>query len=353
MTPIDADDRQSYFTLMSHAVDPHSILSRYPADCQPIAIEPLVNSGGFSGALLWRVTAPRGSLVLRRWPQEYPSPERLAWIHRLLAYARQNGFDRLPVPVARQRGETFAAVDDWLWELSHWIAGVADYPSDPRPEKLAAAAQALAEFHLVTQDFGPPLDRQFSDAFGHPSIPAVIQRLHKFQALARDEFSQLERALHSPNCDWPELRRPGQQHLVKFAAHADQATQQLQAFDSKTLVLQPCIRDIWHEHLLFESDRLTGIIDFGSARIDSVATDLARLLGSLAGDDADAWSRGLAAYRSIRLLSDDELSLVSALDRANILLSGINWLQWIFVERRTFPNRAAVLARFHSIAARR
>ena len=48
----------------------------------------------------------------------------------------------------------------------------------------------------------------------------------------------------------------------------------------------------------------------------------------------------------------DELSLITALDRANILLSGINWLQWIFVERRSFSNRAAVLARFQAIAAR-
>ena len=40
-----------------------------------------------------------------------------------------------------------------------------------------------------------------------------------------------------------------------------------------------CIGDVWHDHILFEGDAVTGMIDFAAAKVDHVAADLARLLG--------------------------------------------------------------------------
>ena len=63
----------------------------YPTDCQPSHIEPLGSAGGMSGAQFWRITAPRGTLCLRRWPIEHPSPERLQFIHAVLRHAAASG----------------------------------------------------------------------------------------------------------------------------------------------------------------------------------------------------------------------------------------------------------------------
>ncbi len=95
-----------------------------------------------------------------------------------------------------------------------------------------------------------------------------------------------------------------------------------------------------------------GIIDFGSMRSENVAADVARLLGSLAGDQADDWRAGLAAYESVRRLSDDERSLVTAFDRSTVLLGGLQWLEWIYLEGRQFAQPDAVLLRVDELLSR-
>ena len=116
--------------------------------------------------------------------------------------------------------------------------------------------------------------------------------------------------------------------------------------------LQPCIRDIWDQHVLFEGDRVAGIVDFGAMRIDNVATDIQRLLGSMAGNVRDAWERGIKAYSATRELADDERRLIATLDRSTLLLSGMNWLRWLFLENRQFDDFAAVIARLCTIRNR-
>ncbi|HVC92837.1 MAG TPA: hypothetical protein VND64_04055, partial [Pirellulales bacterium] len=44
-------------------------------------------------------------------------------------------------------------------------------------------------------------------------------------------------------------------------------------------------------------------------------------------------------------LSLAEALLMTAFDRANVLLSGMNWLEWIYLDRRTFDDRGAVETR--------
>ena len=104
------------------------------------------------------------------------------------------------------------------------------------------------------------------------------------------------------------------------------------------LPLQPCIRDVWHDHVLFDGDTVTGLVDFGAMQIDTPATDVARLLGSLVGDDANGWQEGLTAYSAVRPLTEQESLAVVALDTAGTILAVCNWIRWIYVERRQFPD---------------
>jgi Ser/Thr protein kinase RdoA (MazF antagonist) len=116
--------------------------------------------------------------------------------------------------------------------------------------------------------------------------------------------------------------------------------------------LQPCLRDIWHDHVLFQGDRVTGIVDLEAMRIDSVAIDVARLLGSLCPTDPSEYKFGLETYQDGRPLSGDELALVEAFDRSQRLLAGARWVQWVFVDRRTFSDPLAVLKRMDHILER-
>jgi homoserine kinase type II len=116
--------------------------------------------------------------------------------------------------------------------------------------------------------------------------------------------------------------------------------------------LQPFFRDVWHAHILYEGDRVSGIVDFGSMRPENIAADVARLLGSLAMDDRQEWERGLAAYGGVRPLSAEEGRLVTEFDRSTVLLAGIQWLQWIFLEGRQFGDKNAVLSRVDEFLVR-
>jgi len=115
---------------------------------------------------------------------------------------------------------------------------------------------------------------------------------------------------------------------------------------------QVCLRDIWHDHILFSEDRVSGIIDFGALAWDTVAMDVARLLGSLTVDYGEYWQRGLAAYHEAHALGENELLLVQAFDRSTVLMSGLNWMDWIFRQNRVFDDGSAILARMDHILAR-
>jgi len=116
--------------------------------------------------------------------------------------------------------------------------------------------------------------------------------------------------------------------------------------------LQPCICDVWHDHVLFTGDRVTGLIDFSAMRIDSVAIDVARLLGSMAGDNHELWRVGLDAYHAARPLNDDERALVRPLDQSGALLAAVNWVAWLYREQRQFPDASAVARRLDEILSR-
>lgn len=102
----------------------------------------------------------------------------------------------------------------------------------------------------------------------------------------------------------------------------------------------------------FTGDEVTGIVDFGAMRVDSTACDLSRLLGSLVVDDREAWEFARRVYSSVRPLSADEWKLTQALDEANVILAGLNWLDWICVQGRTFENYAAIYARLDEMLLR-
>jgi homoserine kinase type II len=303
----------------------------------------LGGAGGFSGARFWRIETDAGQLALRRWPQHYPTPERLTLIHALLAHVDQQGFRRVPVPLETSSGATFFEIGGHLWELSPWLAGEAVEIRWPDVERLRAALVMLAEFHLAAESFPA------CGAAQGPS-PGIAARQRQLQDLTREGVERLAAAVRT-EC-WAEGAPVARRILTLFPLAGRAVADELRAAARLTTPLQLCLRDVWSDHILFEGKRAGGLIDFGAVRVESPAADVARLLGSMAGDNPQAWTQGLHSYQTVRRLSDDERQLVRAFDRSTVLLAGINWIEWIYCDQRPFENLPKIARRLEHFADR-
>ena len=104
----------------------------------------------------------------------------------------------------------------------------------------------------------------------------------------------------------------------------------------------PCFRDIWSDHVLFCDETVTGIIDYGAMRLDTPVIDIARLLGSYEAMTEGSWEVGITAYTAVLQLEDAERLMSEQLARINVVLSAMQWLDWLFVRKREFSDSAAV-----------
>jgi Ser/Thr protein kinase RdoA (MazF antagonist) len=303
-------------------------------------LEPLAGAGGFSGSRLWKVTAASGVYCLRRWPVE-TTAERLGFIHAFQRHLRDSGLPFVPALVGPRGGAWFVEHGGWLWELAAWMPGKADYRQHPSAVRLAAAMKALAEIHLAAARM-PGQSRVGTS-------PGLAARLEQLRQLRAGGIERIEAAVARRTLVWDDLAR---RICQQFHRHALQVESALAAAAPIHGPLFPCLRDVWHDHVLFTGDEVTGIIDFGAARIESPAGDIARLVGSLVRDDAEGWPAALAAYEVHRPLDAVQHQLVRAFDASGVLLAGTNWLTWLYLDQREFDDEAAVARRLAEITAR-
>lgn len=325
--------------------DIQTIVRTYPPKFQPARIGALGAAGGMSGAQFWRIESSAGPLILRQWPTEHPSPDRLRFIHDVLFYALEHGLPFIPAPIRTAAGESFIQDRGHLFQLEPLMPGVADYERSPNEQKLRSAMQALAKFHIATSNF-PTAPAQSSNLAG----PAIVKRLSRLSDLNARGATRLAEAI-SPHI-LPSLEPLAHQFLVTLPLLIRPAVGQLELLAKNRFATQPCIRDIWHDHVLYTGDEVTGIVDFGGMDVDTLASDIARLLGSLVGDDETNWRVGIQAYSSVRPLSAAEAQAARALDHSGTILAGCNWLEWIYIDRRRFENPAQLIERFRRIVAR-
>lgn len=311
------------------------IWSQY-SDCyHPTKVEYLANHGGFSGARLWRVASPVGPLCLRAWPPESPNESQLAFIHKVLLRVQSHGVDFVPAPRPACNGSTIVRHEGLLWELTPWMPGRADYQDRSRADRLRAAMRALACFHLAAASTNAV------DPVGTSST--LERRVRELRSFLNGPAS-VELWRRVPDRRWPEMDERALQirdHMTKQRKTLAQLLDQ----PLTPVTQQPVIRDIWHDHILYTGNEVTGIIDFGAMSVDTVAVDIARLLGSLAGSDELQWREGLRAYRELRPVSMAQQELLLTLDRTGVFAGALVWLRWHYLDHRSFENQAGVLAR--------
>jgi Ser/Thr protein kinase RdoA (MazF antagonist) len=172
--------------------------------------------------------------------------------------------------------------------------------------------------------------------------PGLRNRRDTLAALVRGGFDTLARAAvralphnleKADVYSWLTLARQlGPMLLVPLEQSAD-----------RIIRVQPCLRDARPEHFLFEGDRLSGLVDYGAMGVDSVAGDLARLLGEWLDGDPAARRTAIDSYERLRPLDPAEASLIRLFESSTALLIGERWVRWKYIEGRSFddPNAFA------------
>jgi homoserine kinase type II len=341
--------------------DARAVLARFGLTGEAIqSLAPLQNAGGWSGSLLWRVSTADGrDLCLRRWPSSRQDSQRLLFIHGVLQTVWDRGLTIVPLPLQTASGETLIAHPAWtpasvhadhFWELAPWLPGAADFHARPTRERLRAAMHALASFHLlaVHSPLAPGVspDRQLVRRGAAPALFVRSGTLRKFD----ERRARLAAAVCNGLGNELDTRAARQLSLLPLPAA--RLAPQLAAVADQPLQLQPVIRDIWHDHVLFTGDAVSGIVDFGALDIDTPLTDIARLVGSLVADDCEARTFACDAYSELRPLTDQDRRLIDLLDASGQVIAAINWLTWLYVDRRDMGPLPPILQRLDATANR-
>jgi Ser/Thr protein kinase RdoA (MazF antagonist) len=305
------------------------------------AADALGNHGGFSGARVWRVTAPNGDWCLKAWPPGFSMTDQLTVIHRLMRRGREAGLAFVPELRDAPPGESSGVeAAGRCWDLTTWLSGRADFHDRPTAARMEAACTALARLHHA-----------WRPARANQAVcPAVERRLRaaaEWDALVRSGWQpDFATVADAAVAGWAE------RSWVVLGYTARRVPDWLAGWWGVALPLQPCLCDVWHDHVLFTGDTVSGLVDYGSVKPDHVTVDLARMLGSLAGDDADLRAAGLDAYHRAADLSTEERALVDVLDRTGTVLSLANWLRWLFYERRQYDDWPRVARRLEGLVSR-
>jgi Ser/Thr protein kinase RdoA (MazF antagonist) len=318
------------------------ILEHYHLNPDSARIVSLGTTAGFSGADVWRAESADGAVCIRAAPTNENDRKRLVQIHQWMQVARDQALTFIPAIISQKDGSRFLELAGRLWEVQTWLPGRADFCRLPCRERLEAACTALARLHRAWEQLEPRVSQAPCSA-----IDQRLRRLSDWRRLIESGWTPRFALGPEDGVDrwsraaWnllPDPMNRVERYLLPWAA--------------RRFFVQPCHGDIWHDHVLFEDNTVSGIVDFATARIDHVAVDLARLLGSLVGDDQEKRDEGISAYRAMRSLSDDEIGLMDILDRTGTVLGIANWLTRLYHDGRVYRNRDAVANRLRDLVLR-
>lgn len=319
--------------------------------------------GGFGGCYIVRLETDAGPRCLRRWPAGAPV-ERVHFLQAVVRHARARDFTLFPWNVAAPDGSITVVRGGHVWELTSWAAGRPDYEQAPSPARLAAAAQAIGRMHAALDGFVPPGHRYELDPAA--AFAALKERYRTLGAQIRADLTRTGR-ICAPSVAPPSVTERGDVESGSFERERVAALRLLAALPgahgrvARALaryaevfrdVTRVAHGDIDPEHVFFQADKVTGIIDFDETAFRPQAGDVAMLLERFTGWQPKAVRTAIAAYRAIRPLSDAETAALPAL--ATLAIVGWAWepLQRRFVEggdfrmyREGFAARAAYYVR--------
>lgn len=189
----------------------------------------------------WLVETVRGQYFLKHRHPRRRQPSRVVQAqHELIEHLRQCGFPA-PAIVPTARGDTFLLLEGELYELAEYI------PSEPynheRPEHLDAAARMLGTYHACVAGFAPPALQERGELYNPAHSRAFLTALREGWQLDRDPIlARIARRLEARAGDL----------AVRFSNHGA----------LPHLIVHG---DYYAGNLLFDGDRIVGVVDYDKA----------------------------------------------------------------------------------------
>lgn len=302
---------------------------------------------GWSGGQVYQVTTPWKQAALRKWPPSIP-PGRTSVVHLVQSTAFDSGLFAVPELIRTPAGTSIVQEDGADWDLSDWRRGHPAPASSPHPEHGRQLASLLLRWYeiggdqRIIQAFRPILPRELFDAVSprKPSAsPGIARRLDIYrQRLPIDQVLFLgtsERSLSERTTHMLAMAGTWFSNLARYERHPFR--------------IELCLRDVHREHVLYENERVSGLIDFGSIGWDTPAVDIARYLSTFDHFPSD-WLLPLETCwvglvdPSLSRAEWNRLILLLAVTGA--IVSAIQWETWLVRERRPFASRERALERW-------
>lgn len=329
----DNPDHKQKVSETDHNLAAFQQISRFPeVGRQPVQVVALGAAGGLSGGAIWRIETDRRRYALRLWPAE-TTASRLRFVHSIQRQWRESNLKFIPALFNAAEGESFVENESGYWELAEWMPGEPLTGDAISPEQRDGVAAALAAIHQTAAQ---------ASLETAPS-PGLLNRLTMLERWQTKNMADVQVAVE--HLQWPEFSSFAQSTLQLFPYLAKQIGDELRDGAHAPLRQHACLRDIHRDHIFLTGAFVSGVIDFGAVRVESPAGDLARLCGSLFENDHDRWDEFLASYEGQRPLSFEERRAIRLFDRSAALLTGLQWIEWLALERRSFPQTSAVLNR--------
>lgn len=335
---------------MEKAVNAHTIIREAAREFALDAQEICAVVGGFSGAGVWRVRDQSGSeFAIRRLPvTSTEEAVRQTEICEWMVLARSEEVAAVPLPIR------CVSQSSWLlrnsagfWMAETWLPGLAcsDTPGD---SVLRHAACVVKSIHVSGRRYAELANRagQFLQCRRGPS-PAVRRRLSLIRQLTQGSLAQLQgRLVQEPE---PRIREEAEVLLRHLPAVLEDTAKMLQQLANQHWGLQPVLRDLWYPHVLLQGNAVTGIVDWQAAAVDHCVVDAARLLRSWCGPDALKFAEAVEVFLSEWGLGAAETRLLTAIDRASVMLSPLTWLQGRYRGLRLRDSHAVASERLHDL----
>lgn len=331
-------------------IDQHIPISIVQSVLQRFQIESATAMApGMSGAMVFRCRSRSGeSYALKKLPIG-TKRSRVTEVHRILQIVRSNGCSLVP-RIQQCDDQTCWESHDLLWELHEWLPGTAitSPPFDqPVLDQIQSGAAAIRSFHSAAAGLGVQQ--------GIP--PAIINRLTRTEQLQRELPEAFSRAGEISGQMGELVKAAASKLQLNWNAVGPEIVRSLSPYADQKMEVQFVLRDVHREHILFDGDQASGLVDFDAVRIDTPLTDLARWAGSFTShhntsrnENQLVWNAAMAGFFDhspfkTGLEREQQVQLAKHLSWSGSWISLANWLIWVAVERRRFPAGETAVSR--------